>query len=218
MTEATPIRVVVVDDDMFVRQALGASLDAHPDFVLVGRCESGASAIALVDAEATDVVLMDVQMPVMDGIRATGVIRAAHPRTRVLLMTSFDDDRTVQAGMAHGASGFLLKSASPESLMASLKAVHSGAFVLSPEPALRLAGHRASVAVSPGVALTDSERHVLALVCQGGSNGSIAADLYLSESTVKLRIASVGAKLGTTTRISTAIRALELGLLDERRR
>jgi DNA-binding NarL/FixJ family response regulator len=210
-----PIAVVVVDDDMFVRRALGESLGQHSDFTVVGSCDNGAQAVEFVDEHAPDVVLMDIQMPVMDGIRATGVIRARHPGTHVLLMTSFDDDRAVQAALAQGASGFVLKSSSLSSLAASIRAVHNGAYVLSPDPARRLGRGRPVVAAADDVSLTDSEREVLALVCQGQSNPAIAAKLYLSESTVKLRLTSVQAKLGTTTRIQTAIRAIELELVDQ---
>jgi DNA-binding NarL/FixJ family response regulator len=212
---AGAIRVVVVDDDMFVRRALGESLDQHPDFTVVGSCENGAQALEFVEEHSPDVVLMDIQMPVLDGIRATGVIRAKHPGIHVLLMTSFDDDRAVQAALAQGASGFVLKSSSLSSLAASIRAVHSGAYVLSPEPARRLSRGRPVVPDESEVSLTESEREVLTLVCQGQSNPAIAAKLYLSESTVKLRLTSLQAKLGTTTRIQTAIRAIELDLVDQ---
>ena len=209
-----PVRVVIVDDDMFVRGALGDALDQHPQVTILGNCADGTQAVEFVDTHPVDVVLMDVQMPTMDGIQATSLIRAAHPSTRVLLMTSFDEDRVVQAALAAGASGFVLKSSSLASLASAIRTVHSGAYVLSPEPAQRL-GRGRRPAPEGDVTLTDSEREVLSLVCQGQSNPAIAAGLYLSESTVKLRLASIQAKPGTATRIQTAIRAIELELVDQ---
>ena len=208
-----PIRVCVVDDDMFVRQALGGYVEAHPDFALVGRCAHGGEAVALAEAQTVDVFLMDVQMPVMDGITATRTITAGRPTTRVLLMTSFDDDRAVQAGLDSGASGFLLKSSTPETLLLALRAVHAGTYVLSPEPARRMTRPPAPAPEHPPIALSASELEVLALVCEGRSNPAIAAQLFMSESTVKLRLSSIEQKLGTNSRVSTAIRAFELGLL-----
>ena len=128
-------------------------------------------------------------------------------------MTSFDDDRAVQAGLDSGASGFLLKSSTPETLLLALRAVHAGTYVLSPEPARRMTRPPAPAPEHPPIALSASELEVLALVCEGRSNPAIAAQLFMSESTVKLRLSSIEQKLGTNSRVSTAIRAFELGLL-----
>lgn len=160
--------------------------------------------------ERIDVFLMDIKMPVLDGVSATrGVLRQS-PRTKVLMLTSFDDEASVKAALAAGAAGYLLKSSSPEALIDAVRAVHSGNSVISPDQLRLLA--RQTDAPHPHARLTDSELRVVRLLCQGWSNPRIASELYLSESTVKLRLASIGTKLGTTTRVATALRAMQLGL------
>lgn len=208
--DADELVVALADDDLFVRTALGGYLSAAPGLRLAGLCENGEDAVQFVARERIDVFLMDIKMPVLDGVSATrGVLRQS-PRTKVLMLTSFDDEASVKAALAAGAAGYLLKSSSPEALIDAVRAVHSGNSVISPDQ-LRLLAKQTD-APHPHARLTDSELRVVRLLCQGWSNPRIASELYLSESTVKLRLASIGTKLGTTTRVATALRAMQLGL------
>ena len=210
------IRVLIVDDDLFVRTALGGYVSFAADLALVGLCENGEQAVRAVTAGRVDVVLMDLQMPVLDGIRATGQLREISPSTRVLVLTSFDEDSSIRAALAAGASGYLLKSTTPESLADAIRSVHGGTHVMS-ESSIRLLAGPSVTPRRVDVRLSVSERDVLQLLCQGRSNAAIASALFLSESTVKIRLAALGDKLGTTTRVTTAIRGWELGLaVDER--
>lgn len=182
MSDQQPINVLVVDDDMFVRHALGDFISTSSALRLVGAVENGELAVSLVAEQPVDVVVMDIQMPVLDGVSAARIIRERHPSTRVLMLTSFDEDESVQAAMACGASGFLLKSTSPQGLTDAIRAVHGGASVMSPEPMRRFT--RPNPPKLPTrVPLSESEREVLQLLCQGQSNAEIASALYLSEST-----------------------------------
>ena len=181
------------------------------DLCLVGLWENGEKAVRMVSTSRVDVVLMDLQMPVLDGVAAAEQIRAISPGTRVLVLTSFDEDSSIRAALARGASGYLLKSTSPEALASAIRAVHGGTGVMSEDVIRRLAGPVAAPPRSE-VSLSVSERDVLRLLCKGYSNAAIAAALFLSESTVKLRLTTLGDKLGTTSRVTTAIRGWELGL------
>ena len=211
---ADAIRVLVADDDLFVRTALGGYLTLAPDLQLAGLCENGAEAVRAVAAGRVDVVLMDLQMPVLDGIGAVAQLHVLSPGTRVLVLTSFDEDSSIRTALACGASGYLLKSTSPDALISAIRSVHGGTSVLSDASVRRLAGS-SGTSRGVGVTLSASERDVLRLVCQGHSNAAIAAALFLSESTVKTRLATLGDKLGTSTRVTTAIRGWELGLAGD---
>lgn len=211
MDNDTIVRVALADDDLFVRTALGGFLASSPGFVVVGLCENGEEAVRLAAAERVDVFLMDIQMPTMDGVAATRTIVRQSPNTRVLMLTSFDDETSTRAALAGGASGYLLKSSTPEALIGAVRAVHSGNAVLSPAQ-LRHFAKPAAAEEPHDVRLTASEHDVARLLCNGHSNAQIAAMLYLSESTVKLRLASLSRKLGTATRVSTALRVTQLGL------
>ena len=213
---ADPIRVLVADDDLFVRTALGGYLTLAPDLQLAGLCENGAEAVRAASVGHVDVVLMDLQMPVLDGIGAVAQLRTLSPDTRVLVLTSFDEDSSIRTALACGASGYLLKSTSPDALINAIRSVHGGTSVLSDASARRLVGWSGN-ARRAGVTLSTSERDVLRLVCQGHSNAAIASALFLSESTVKTRLATLGDKLGTSTRVTTAIRGWELGLAEDGR-
>lgn len=209
-----PVRVLIVDDDLFVRTALGGYVADSPGLHLVGLCENGADALTTLAAKRVDVVVMDIQMPVMDGVTAAGRMRDNHPQVRVLMLTSFDEDNSIRAALSNGAGGYLLKSATPEALISAIHAVHRGAGVMTPETLRRVAGP-ARPAPPGEVVLSKSEHDVLRLLCKGHSNAEIASALYLSESTVKVRLGSLGDKLGTTSRVTTAIRGWELGLAGD---
>ncbi|MCW3156932.1 response regulator transcription factor [Micropruina sonneratiae] len=211
---ADPVRVLIVDDDLFVRTALGGYVSDSPGLHLVGLCENGADALAALAVKRVDVVVMDIQMPVMDGVTAAGRMRDEHPDVRVLMLTSFDEDNSIRAAISNGAGGYLLKSATPEALISAIHAVYRGAGVMTPETLRRVAGP-ARPTPPAEVVLSSSEHDVLRLLCKGFSNAEIAAALYLSESTVKVRLGSLGDKLGTTSRVTTAIRGWELGLAGD---
>ncbi len=213
-----PIRVIVVDDDAIVRSALVAYAEASDVLQVVGSYENGAQAVTAVDAEVIDVVLMDVRMPVMDGITAAGQIRANQPRTRVLLLTSFDEDDYMVNALRAGASGFLLKDSSPKALVEAVQAVHEGTTVVSPEPLGRLVrGQINSAPVpaqnSPRVELSARELEILRLLAQAHTNSEIAERLFLSESTVKTHVSAIMSKLMVKSRLKAVVRAYEWGLV-----
>ncbi len=217
-----PIRVIVVDDDGIVRAALVAFAQASPDLEVVGNYENGAEAIAAVDADPVDVVLMDIRMPVMDGITAAERIRQGHPQTRVLLLTSFDEDNYMMQALAAGASGFLLKDASPRAVVDAVRAVHQGTTVLSPDPLGRLLRGRPARSEGrpkppPHVDLSARELEILGLLCQALSNAEIAEHLVVSESTVKSHVSSIMSKLLVGSRLKAVVRAYEWGLVERSR-
>lgn len=214
----SPISVIIVDDDAIVRAALVAYASASPTLRVVGSCENGAEAVKMARELTVDVVLMDVRMPVMDGITATEHIRAAFKHTKVLLLTSFDEDNYVINALTAGASGFLLKDTSPRALVDAVHAVHEGTTVVSPEPLGRLVRKRASVSAGrvppPQVELSAREIDILRLLCQALSNTEIAERLFLSESTVKTHVSSIMTKLMVSSRLKAVVRAYEWGLVE----
>jgi DNA-binding NarL/FixJ family response regulator len=211
--------VVVADDQALVRGGLRLILDAQDDLEVVGEAEDGREAVARVAELRPDVVLMDVRMPVMDGIAATRSIVAGGDPTRVLVLTTFDSDEIVYDAMKAGASGFLLKSAPPAQLIDGVRTVASGDALLAPRITRRLVeefvrGPRPGDAVPPGLdELTDREREVLELIARGLSNGEIAARFVVSAATVKTHVNRVFAKLGLRDRVQAVVLAYESGLV-----
>ena len=219
MSPQPPIRIIVVDDDAIVRSALAAYAGAASDVEVVGVYQNGADAVAAVAADPVDVVLMDVRMPVLDGITAAGRIRRDSPRTKVLLLTSFDEDDYMVSALRVGASGFLLKDASPKTVVDAVHAVHGGATVISPEPLSRLVRTRdaampAKRPTPPHVDLSPRELDILRLLCQALTNAEIAERLFLAESTVKTHVSAIMNKLQVTTRLKAVVRAYEWGLVQ----
>lgn len=218
----SPIKVIVVDDDGITRSALAAYAEASSDIEVVGTYENGEQAVAAVASQPVDVVLMDIRMPVMDGITAARQIRADSGRTRVLLLTSFDEDQYMMNALQAGASGFLLKDASPKALVDAVHAVHEGTAVISPEPLARMvrgqAGApiplRSKAAVPPHVELSEAEIRILRLLCQAHSNAEIAETLHIAESTVKTHVSAIMAKLLVNSRLKAVVRAYEWGLIE----
>ena len=216
------IKVIVVDDDAITRSALAAYATASPDIEVVGLYENGEQAVAAVALQPIDVVLMDIRMPVMDGITAAGRIRADYSRTRVLLLTSFDEDQYMVNALRAGASGFLLKDASPQALVDAVHAVHEGTAVLSPAPLARMLSTRgsapiplsSSAATPPHEELSEGELRILRLLCQAHSNSEIADALFVSESTVKTHVSAIMAKLLVNSRLKAVVRAYEWGLVE----
>lgn len=203
--------MLIVDDDPFVRQALTQFVNTSPDLTVVGSAGDGAAAVKLVDKLKPAVVLMDVQMPDVDGIAATHALRAAHPEVRVLMLTAFAGHDTVDLAVRAGASGFLPKTAKPAEVVNAIRLVARGHGVL---PVTELDRRRADATPAPGEAvdLTRREREVLAALIRGLSNREIAAELQLAESTVKLHLSTLMAKLGVTSRVQALVRAHQLGL------
>ncbi len=215
------ISVLVVDNQALLRTGLRIVIDSEPDLTVIGEAGDGHEAVELVAELDPDVVLMDVRMPRMDGIEATGVIAAAHRRSRVIILTTFDIDQYVYAGLRAGASGFLLKDATPEALTDAIRTVAQGEAVLAPTATSRLVQQFLDQPAGPdrpnrsGVidSLTEREREVFLVVAQGLSNREIAAELTLSEHTVKIHVARILAKLELRDRVQAVVLAYESGLV-----
>ncbi|HYY10542.1 MAG TPA: response regulator transcription factor [Kineosporiaceae bacterium] len=213
------IRVVLVDDEAMVRVGLRMVLTAEPDVEVVGEAADGAEAVDAVLAAEPDVVLMDVRMPRVDGLEGARRVLAARPQTKVVILTTFDQDEHVAAALRAGVSGFLLKVSPPEQLVAAVRTVAGGGGLLDPAVTLRVIESFAGVPVTPREQarlldeLTDREREVLRLVARGLSNAEIAARLYLGEATVKTHVSRVLAKLGVRDRVQAVALAYESGLV-----
>ncbi len=218
------ISVLVADDQAMVRAGFAALLDAQPDVRVVGQAADGAQAVALAARLEPDVVLMDVRMPELDGIAATRrILGPTFPAVRVpriLMLTTFDVDDYVYDALEAGASGFLLKDALPEDLVHAVRVVAAGDALLAPSVTRRMIEHfaarrpRAGRAVATLGELTDREREVLTLIGSGRSNTEIAADLFISEQTVKTHVGKVLAKLGARDRVQAVIFAYDAGLVE----
>ena len=215
------IRVLLVDDQALVRGGFLSILDGQEDIEVVGEAADGAEGIDLALATSPDVILMDVRMPRMDGIEATRrVLADGRVRTRVLVLTTFDQDEYVYATLRAGASGFLLKSAPPRELATAIRTVAAGEALLAPEITRRMIEEyvrrpRASGdAAQRWSALTQRELEVLTLVARGHSNAEIAADLFLSELTVKSHVTRLLTKLGLRDRVQAVVFAYESGLVQ----
>ncbi|WP_029145393.1 response regulator [Microbacterium luticocti] len=214
MTE--PIRVLIVDDQQLIRVGFRLILEAEPDIVVVGEAADGEEAVQACAQAQFDVVLMDIRMPRLDGIEATRRIVAARAQTRVLVLTTFDLDEYAFGALDAGASGFLLKDAPRHDLVAAVRAVHRGDAILAPRATRLLIDAYATVPAQRAgdlpAELTDRERDVFEAIGRGLSNAEIAAELFLSESTVKTHVGRVLAKLGARDRVHLVILAHRLGL------
>jgi DNA-binding NarL/FixJ family response regulator len=218
------IRVIVADDQALVRDGLVALLEVAPDIEVVGQAENGEQAVALARRLRSDVVVMDIRMPVMDGLAATGQILEGGdggeaPPPRVLVVTTFDLDEYVYEALAAGASGFVLKDASTDELIRAVWVVAAGDALLAPSVTRRLiaefARRRPTLRATPGAlaALTPRELEVLALIAGGLSNTEIAAQLVVAEQTVKTHIGRILGKLGLRDRAQAVVVAYETGLV-----
>ena len=212
------IRILLVDDQAMFREGLRTLLATQPDFEVVGEAANGEEALRLCSSERPEIVLMDLRMPVLDGVAATRRIHAAHPDTRVIVLTTFDDDEDIFEGLRAGAVGYLLKDAGSPKLFEAVRATARGESFLQPSVAARvvaefarLAGQasRAAALVEP---LSDRELDVLRLVAQGASNKEIAGALFIAEGTVKNHLTNIFSKLDVRDRTQAALRARELGL------
>ena len=216
----TPIRVLIADDQELIRRGFRLVLEAEPDIEVVGEAVDGADAVRQALILAPDLVLMDIRMPVLDGIQATARLAREAPHIRVLVLTTFDLDEYAFGALQAGASGFLLKDARRDDLTAAVRAVHAGDAILSPRVTRRLIEQmsarapRTEMAVlDPTPALTDRERDVFLEIGRGLTNAEIAQRLFLSESTVKTHVGRVLAKLGARDRVHAVILAHRLGLV-----
>jgi len=211
------IRVALADDQELVRTGFRMILESEGDITVVGEAEDGAQAFEIVRRERPDVVLMDVRMPVLDGIAATARIVAAGLPTRVLVLTTFDLDEVVFEALRAGAAGFLLKTGPADDLVRAVRVVASGESLLSPSVTRRLVeefARRPSGAPPAAVSeLTPRELDVLKLLARGLSNAEIATELFVEASTVKSHVASILAKLGLRDRVQAVVAAYESGLV-----
>jgi DNA-binding NarL/FixJ family response regulator len=215
-----PVRVLLVDDQALFREALATLLEVRPEIEVVGEAANGAEAIDKVAILRPHVVLMDLHMPVLDGIAAARRLRVEQPDTRVLALTTFDDDEDVFAALRAGAVGYLLKDVTSDRLVEALLAAARGESVLQPSVAARVVARFAELPddVPPRpqplvVPLSERELEVLRLLADGGSNREIASALFLAEGTVKNHVTNVLAKLGARDRTQAALRGRALGLV-----
>lgn len=207
------IRVLIADDHAVVRQGLTMFLALDPDIELVGEAKDGADALKKAHALRPDVVLMDLMMPVMDGITAIGTIRRELPDTEVIALTSVLEDASVIGAVRAGAIGYLLKDTEGAQLCAAIKSASAGQVQLAPEAAVRLM-REVRAPESPEV-LSERETEVLRMVARGLANKQIAQDLHITEKTVKAHVSSVLAKLGLASRTQAALYAVRIGLVSQ---
>ncbi|MEU2080047.1 response regulator transcription factor [Streptomyces sp. NPDC013489] len=217
--------VLIADDQPMQRFGFRMLLESQDDMTVVGEASNGTEAIRLVDRHHPDVVLMDIRMPGLDGIEATRRIVATGDRTRILIVTTFDLDEYAYDGLRAGASGFLVKDAQPEELLAGIRAVASGDAVVAPSLTRRLLdayihhlpASSATAAPEPEdprlAALTDREREILTVIGQGWTNTEIAERLHLAESTVKTHVGRILAKTGARDRVQAVILAYDTQLV-----
>jgi DNA-binding NarL/FixJ family response regulator len=200
------IRLLIADDHPVVRDGLAAMLGTQPDFVVAGQAATGAEAVQQTQRLRPDVILLDLEMPDLDGVEALRQIRTANPAARVIVFTAFDTDERIVAAIQAGASGYLLKGSPREELFRAVRVVAEGGSLLHPVVATKLmnavrAHSRRDAEPEP---LTDREREVLQLVAQGKSNKAIAAALHITERTVKFHVSAILGKLGAGNRTEAA--------------
>ncbi|SEF16153.1 DNA-binding response regulator, NarL/FixJ family, contains REC and HTH domains [Jiangella alba] len=215
-----PVRVFLVDDQQLVRAGFRMVIDSQPDLEVVGEAGDGDAALHTLAVTAADVVLMDVRMPVLDGVEATRRLRTRDDAPKVIVLTTFDLDEYAFAAIKAGASGFLLKDAPPPTLLDAVRTVHSGDAVVAPSTTKRLlerfAGHLPEDATPPDAVwaeLTQREHEIVREVVRGRSNAEIAATLFVTEATVKTHIGRVLAKVGLRDRVQLVVLAYETGLV-----
>ena len=214
------VRVVLADDQPLVRSGLRVIMADYPDLEVVGEAATGAEAVQLVRDASPDVVVMDIRMPGMDGIEATRLITAGPATTRVLVLTTFDEDDHVYGALRAGASGFVVKDMALDDILAAIRVVASGDALIAPSVTRRLIadfiGRPAAVPErSPGPVegITEREREVLTLVGRGRSNTEIAEDLFITVATAKSHVSRLLTKLGARDRVQLVITAYEKGLV-----
>jgi DNA-binding NarL/FixJ family response regulator len=215
------IRLLLVDDEQLVRSGLRMILQSSGDIEVVAEAADGAQAVEQVRRRRPDIVLMDIRMPIMDGLAATRELTALPDPPKIIVLTTFELDEYVHTALQHGAVGFLLKDTPPRDLIQAVRTVAAGNAMLSPTVTKRLlaeftarGGSRAVAAQKQLETLTDREREVVVAVAQGLSNAEIGKRLFMSEATVKAHVSRVLAKLGMSNRVQAAILAHNAGLLN----
>jgi DNA-binding NarL/FixJ family response regulator len=215
------IRLLLVDDQALFREGLHTLLSLHEDLQVVGEAGNGLEALAAADALRPDVVLMDLRMPVLDGVAATRRLLAAHPTARVIVVTTFDDDELVFDGLRAGAVGYLLKDVSSDKLVEAIRAAARGESFLQPSIAAKVLAefNRLERGTAPpppaplAEPLSERELEILRLLAAGDSNKEIAAALFIAEGTVKNHVTNILGKLDARDRTQAALRGRELGLI-----
>jgi DNA-binding NarL/FixJ family response regulator len=213
------IRLLLCDDQQLVRSGFRMILETEPDFVVAGEASDGEEAVRVARREHPDVVLMDVQMPRMDGLEATAALTALERAPKVLILTTFERDDYVFTALRSGASGFILKNAPPDQLVNAVRVVADGDALLAPSVTRRIISEFArrppTVAADRGLSrLTDREREVLRVVATGMTNAEIAERLFVGEATVKTHVSSVLTKLGLRDRVQAVVYAYENGVVE----
>jgi DNA-binding NarL/FixJ family response regulator len=215
------IRVLLVDDQALFREGLETLLSVHKDIQVVGQACNGREAVEVAAQVHPDVVLMDVRMPVLDGVRATRLLKEAQPQCRVIVLTTFDDDEYIFDALRTGAAGYLLKDVASGRLVEAIRATARGESILEPSVAAKVIAEFTRVSslvpsaqmeqlVEP---LSERELEILALIARGSSNKEIAGQLFIAEGTVKNHVTHILGKLGVRDRTQAALKARELGLL-----
>jgi DNA-binding NarL/FixJ family response regulator len=217
------IRIAIADDQALVRGGFRMILAAQPDFDVVGEAADGRAAVDLCRGTTPDIILMDIRMPVLDGLEATRRVVIGSTSTCVLMLTTFGEDDFVWQAMNAGASGFLLKDVPPEDLVGAVRTVHRGDALLAPSITRRLieefaSGPQPGAAPQSVEALTEREREVLGLIAAGLTNAEIAKQLILGETTVKTHVTRVLSKLGLRDRVQAVVFAYETGVVRPRGR
>lgn len=217
----TTIKILLVDDQPLFREGLRTLLSVQADFAVVGEAGDGAEALRLARLLRPAVVLMDLQMPTLDGVAATRRLRTEQPDCRVIVLTTFDDDEKVFDGLRAGAVGYLLKDAPSEKLAEAIRLAARGESFLQPSVAAKVVAEFARLANKPGAQvqplvepLSTREREILSLIATGASNREIAGTLFLAEGTVKNHVTNILGKLGVRDRTQAALKAKETGLIE----
>ncbi|KFI08109.1 response regulator transcription factor [Massilia sp. BSC265] len=207
-----PISVLIVDDHPLFRHGVAGIVSDAPDMLVAGAVSNGRQAVELYRSTPVDIVIMDMQMPELDGIEATAILQRDHPLVRVIVLTTFDGDIHARRALKAGASGYMLKSAVGDELVDVIRAVHAGKIYIAPSVAVSISSNLQASAV------TEREAQVLELASTGKTNRLIGAQLSISEETVKMHMKSVLAKLGARDRTHAVVMALERGIIELRRR
>ena len=212
MTTSDNIRVIIVDDHTVVRSGLGAVLDTSEGMELVGEAGDGEEAIRICESLQPDVVLMDLQMPKMDGVEATRIIHEKWPQIHIIALTSYKEKEYVEGVLKAGATSYLLKNVSAEELVAAINKVVLDQPSLSPEAAQVLI-QTVNEPSQPGTDLTDREREILSFMVEGKSNSEISASIFITQATVKYHVSNILSKLGVTSRTEAVVLAIKNNLV-----